>query len=627
MDVRQSRRLVAVVILLLAATILACGLSGGGQPAASKPTIIISAPLTGTRVDVGQVVNVESTATDAQGVTKVELWADGQLYREDAPPSPQATYTVVQPWQAIAPGNHTLTVRAYNASGLVSDLASVVIEVVEPGAQATPMEVAVTTPTPTVPMDTPTPIGGTAAPEETPTVAGETPVPSATPAGGTPPPTSPPAATSTPVAGVITDFESFGTWQRGDEPNGTFTQTTEQVHGGQYAAKLAYSFPTAGNDYVVFLQDHPLAGTPTHISAWVFGNGSGHFLNVWVRDAQGETWQSTFGQVKHTGWQQMTALIQTGQSWPWGHIDGPSNGIVDYPITFRGLVLDDVPDDCACSGVIYVDDITVGAGAQPPGGEATCTPTETPSAPADMLLVPAGEFLMGSTNADIDQAQAWSSKSRREFEDEFPQHSVYLDAYYIDRFEVTNAQFEAFVNATGYRTTAEEKGEFNTWRAAYAPGMENYPVVWMSWYDADAYCKWAGKRLPTEAEWEKAARGNLGRIFPWGNEWDPTKANSGETGYGHTMPVGSFPTGFSYYGARDMAGNVWEWVADWWDPGYYSVSPTRNPQGPLTPTQNKVLRGGAFGNARWQLRTAHRHTGGPDGYARDHGFRCAKSAP
>jgi len=93
------------------------------------------------------------------------------------------------------------------------------------------------------------------------------------------------------------------------------------------------------------------------------------------------------------------------------------------------------------------------------------------------------------------------------------------------------------------------------------------------------------------------------------------------------MPVGSFPTGFSYYGARDMAGNVWEWVADWWDPGYYSVSPTRNPQGPLTPTQNKVLRGGAFGNARWQLRTAHRHTGGPDGYARDHGFRCAKSAP
>jgi len=395
------------------------------------------------------VVNVESTATDAQGVTKVELWADGQLYREDAPPSPQATYTVVQPWQAIAPGNHTLTVRAYNASGLVSDLASVVIEV------------------------DPHRTDGHAHPHRRhgrarrdahsrrrdPCSIGH-------------------ACRGNPAAHIATRRHIhtrcrgdhrlrklrhlFGTWQRGDEPNGTFTQTTEQVHGGQYAAKLAYSFPTAGNDYVVFLQDHPLAGTPTHISAWVFGNGSGHFLNVWVRDAQGETWQSTFGQVKHTGWQQMTALIQTGQSWPWGHIDGPSNGIVDYPITFRGLVLDDVPDDCACSGVIYVDDITVGAGAQPPGGEATCTPTETPSAPADMLLVPAGEFLMGSTNADIDQAQAWSSKSRREFEDEFPQHSVhsvYLDAYYIDRFEVTNAQFEAFVNATGYRTTAEEKGD------------------------------------------------------------------------------------------------------------------------------------------------------------------------
>ena len=193
MDVRQSRRFTAVVVLLLASIILACSLPGGGQPAASKPTIIISAPLTGTRVDVGQVVSVESTATDATGVTKVELWVNGQLYREDAPPAPQATYTVVQPWQATAPGHHTLTGRAYNAGGLVSDLTSVVVEVVAPGAQATPVAVVVT-PTPTVPVDTPTPIGGTAAPEETPTVTRETPAPSATPPEGTPPPTSPPAA-------------------------------------------------------------------------------------------------------------------------------------------------------------------------------------------------------------------------------------------------------------------------------------------------------------------------------------------------------------------------------------------------------------------------------------------------
>jgi formylglycine-generating enzyme required for sulfatase activity len=625
MNMHQSRKLIAVLVLLLAATIMACSLPGGGQQTTSKPTIIISAPLTGTRVDVGQVVNVESTATDAQEVTKVQLWVDGQLYREDTPPSPQTPYTVVQPWQATAPGNHTLTVRAYNSGGTISDLASVVVEVVEPGTQITPA-VVVTTPPPTVPVDTPTPIGGTAVPEETPTVTEETVVPSVTPPEGTPLPTSPPDATATPSAAVIADFESFGTWRRGDEPNGTFTQTTEQVHGGQYAAKLAYSFASAGNDYVVFLQDHSLAGTPTNISAWVFGNGAGHFLNVWVRDVQGETWQSTFGQVQHTGWQQMTALIQAGQAWPWSHIDGPSNGVVDYPITFRGLVLDDVPDSCACSGVIYIDDITVGAGVQPPSGEVTCVPTVTPSAPANMILVTAGEFLMGSTDADIDQAQSWSGKSRYEFEDESPQHTVYLDAYYIDKFEVTNAQFEAFVNATGYRTTAEEKGEINTWQLAYTHGMDSYPVVWMSWYDADAYCKWAGKRLPTEAEWEKAARGDLGRIFPWGNEWDPTKANAGETGYGHTMPIGSFPSGFSYYGARDMAGNVWEWVADWWDPNYYSVSATRNPRGPLTPTQNKILRGGAFGNALWQLRAAHRHTSGPDGYAPDHGFRCAKNA-
>ena len=623
MDVHRSRKFIAVIVLFLAAITLACGLAGGGKQI-TKPTIIISAPLTGTRVEVGQAVNVESTATDATGVAKIELWVDGQLYREDAPPSPQATYTVVQPWQATGPGNHTLTVRAQNTSRVYSDLASVVVEVVQPGAQITPV-VVVPTPTPTVPEATPTTIGGTAGPEVTPTT-GETPLPSATPSAGTPLPTTPPIATSTPATNLITGFEDFGTWQRGDEPNGTLTQTTEQVHSGQYAAKLTYSFIRAENDYVVFLQDHPLAGTPTQISAWVFGNGSGHYLNVWVRDAQGETWQSTFGQVNHTGWQQMTALIQAGQPWPWGHIDGPGNGMVDYPIAFRGLVLDDVPDSCACSGIIYIDDITAGTGFQPPGGEVTCVPTVTPSAPADMVLVPAGEFLMGSTNTEIDKATAWSSKPRYEFEDEFPQHTVYLDAYYIDKFEVTNTQFEAFVNATGYRTLAEQKGELNTWRAAYAPGMENYPVVWMSWYDADAYCKWAGKRLPTEAEWEKAARGNLGRIFPWGNDWDPKKANCGEAGYGHTMPVGSFPDGFSYYGARDMAGNVWEWVADWWDPNYYSVSATRNPQGPLTATQNKVLRGGAFGNAKWQLRTAHRHTSGPDGYAPDHGFRCAKSA-
>ncbi|MDY7039967.1 MAG: Ig-like domain-containing protein, partial [Chloroflexota bacterium] len=423
MDVHQSRRFIAVIVPLLAAAILACSLPGGEQPPASKPAIIISAPLTGTRVDVGQVVNVESTATDTAGVRKVELWVDGQLYREDAPPAPQATYTVVQPWQATAPGNHTLTVRAYNTGGQASELASVVIEVVEPGAQVTPMVVTTTPPT-TVPAETPTPIGGTAVPEETPTVSDGTVVPSVTPSDGTPLPTSPPAATPMPAAGVIADFENFGTWRRGDEPNGTFTQTTEQVHGGQYAAKLSYAFAGAGNDYVVFLQERLLAGTPTHVSVWVFGNGSGHFLNVWVRDAQGETWQSTFGQVNHTGWQQMTALIQTGQPWPWSHIDGPSNGLVDYPITFRGLVLDDVPDDCACSGVIYIDDLTVGAGTQPPGGEAVCTPTVTPSAPADMILVPAGEFLMGSTNDDIERAQSWSGKSRYEFEDEFPQHSV-----------------------------------------------------------------------------------------------------------------------------------------------------------------------------------------------------------
>ncbi|MDH4138292.1 MAG: formylglycine-generating enzyme family protein, partial [Anaerolineae bacterium] len=159
--------------------------------------------------------------------------------------------------------------------------------------------------------------------------------------------------------------------------------------------------------------------------------------------------------------------------------------------------------------------------------------TEAPTAPsvAEMMVeIPAGEFTMGNDGGD---------------DDEKPAHTVTLEAFEIDMFEVTNADFARFVEETGHQTEAEKAGE-SGWRA-YAEGKDNHPVVKVTWNDADAYCRWAGKRLPTEAEWEKAARGVEGVIYPWGNEWDPAKANTKEGGLRGTVAVGSFPEGASSY--------------------------------------------------------------------------------
>ncbi|OQY18474.1 MAG: hypothetical protein B6I35_13020 [Anaerolineaceae bacterium 4572_32.2] len=271
-----------------------------------------------------------------------------------------------------------------------------------------------------------------------------------------------------------------------------------------------------------------------------------------------------------------------------------------------------------------------------PTKTSTLTPTGTPTPrvtptspplPSAMVLVPAGNFIQGSLDSEIDAAIQMCSNAyggqcphpREWFTDETPRRTVYLDAFYIDRWEVTNKQFAAFTSATAYQTDAEKKGEAQTWRTFNTTGRENYPAVWMSWNDADAYCTWAGKRLPSEAEWEKAARGDDARIWPWGSNWESGRANTG----GSAVAVGSYSTGASPYGVMDMAGNVWEWVADWHDPNWYSNSPLRNPGGPLLGV-SRVLRGGGFNNPPWEMRAAHRHSGGQDGYAPDHGFRCAR---
>jgi len=235
--------------------------------------------------------------------------------------------------------------------------------------------------------------------------------------------------------------------------------------------------------------------------------------------------------------------------------------------------------------------------------------TLAPNVTLDLVSVPAGEFLMGSTDAD-EYARG----------DEKPQHKVTLSDYLIGRYEVTNAQYGLFARTR--RAGLLSGGKVNDPNWSMPSGKENHPVVQVSWDDALAFCAWASQvtglnvKLPTEAQWEKAARGTDGRIFPWGNEaLDKTRANVGTSG---TTPVGSFSPGDSPYGLADMAGNVWQWTADWYSDTYYASSPASNPQGPTT-GEFRVMRGGGW-NYLFSARAAYRWVG-PSGRLDRGGFR------
>ena len=226
----------------------------------------------------------------------------------------------------------------------------------------------------------------------------------------------------------------------------------------------------------------------------------------------------------------------------------------------------------------------------------------------NMVLVPRGEFTMGS----------------KEHSDETP-HQVVLDAYYIDKYEVSNREYKEFMKATGHPAPAY-------WDDPRLNKPEQ-PVVGVNWYDASKFCESKGKRLPTEAEWERAAKGPDGTHYPWGHKLDKTKANYGQN-VGKTVPVNSYPEGVSGYGAHHMAGNVFEWVIDWYDPGYFKVSPAMNPLGPATGINFanqgpvKVLKGGSWLAPSSSLHTSHRFWNQPENnsYGVGLGFRCAKAA-
>jgi iron(II)-dependent oxidoreductase len=245
----------------------------------------------------------------------------------------------------------------------------------------------------------------------------------------------------------------------------------------------------------------------------------------------------------------------------------------------------------------------------------------------EQVWVPAGSFEMGTLETAELDPPSWA---KAELASEQPAHRVQLSSgYWIDKFEVTNASFARFAEAGGYQDPSYWSSQGLEWlqrqgnrklplRCA-AEEPPDFPRVCVTWYEAQAYASWRGGRLPTEAEWEYAARGPRSNIYPWGDEWDPAKANVVDSD--RPTAVGSFPAGASWIGALDMSGNAMEWVGDWLDPDYYSLRVSVDPQGPES-GRIKIEKGGWWGSNPYVARAAYRHFEDPPDYQDHHiGFR------
>lgn len=299
-------------------------------------------------------------------------------------------------------------------------------------------------------------------------------------------------------------------------------------------------------------------------------------------------------------------------------------------------------------------------------GCSSDAPPPAPPPPQGMILIPAGDFVMGSDRVDESKLTEEFGFRQPMYLDEHPQHKVNLKAFYIDRLEVTNADYKAFVQATGttepalwvqngYNVSDEKLRSFRIetlqWAAreyfhldmdtraldkeALLAELEkiqgqrdSLPVTAVNWYDAASYCRWKGKRLPTEAEWEKAARGTDGLEYPWGRDWDPSRVNTSENSGENDVdlrPVGSFAEDRSPYGVLDMGGNVSEWVADW-----YEAYPGATFKSEFYGGIHKVIKGGGAGVGHYAIsyffRAARRGQADPSAVSTDVGFRCASNA-
>jgi formylglycine-generating enzyme required for sulfatase activity len=289
--------------------------------------------------------------------------------------------------------------------------------------------------------------------------------------------------------------------------------------------------------------------------------------------------------------------------------------------------------DPVTQNVIEIETVAPTVLPSPTATELIDSPTQDVSSPnfvdpqgIEMVLVPFGEFQMGSDGGD-ESAN----------DDERPKHPVLLDEFYIDLTEVTNKMYSACVESSVCPPPANSYTY--SIRDYYGNAeYDNYPVVWVEWGYAKTYCEWRGARLPTEAEWEKAARGADGQIYPWGDDFDSSRANSCDKdcplpggdyltftdGYPVVAPAGSFLEGVSPYGLFDMAGNVWEWVSDWYQEDYYPNSPSENPTGPDSGVY-RLIKGGSWGYVADSLRAAQRRRVGQTYRDVDIGFRCARS--